>query len=69
LIYIFTSENCPRCDVLKIQLKERGYAYVERSADRIKNPQDEIDKEALIEASMSNMDLPVIVKWEEKEGN
>lgn len=55
--------------MLKIQLKERGYAYVERSADRIKNPQDEIDKEALIEASMSNMDLPVIVKWEEKEGN
>ena len=64
LIYIFTAENCPKCDVLKIQLKEGDDAYIERSADRLKNPEDAIDIEALIVASMQNMTLPVIVEWE-----
>ncbi|MDP2683612.1 MAG: hypothetical protein Q8P20_01020 [bacterium] len=63
MIYVYTNATCPKCDVLKIQLKERGDAYIERSADRLKNPQDEIDREALIEASMQNMTLPVMIEW------
>ena len=62
-MYIYTAENCPKCDALKRQLREVGKnMYVERSADRIKAPVDKIDRDALIEASMNNMTLPVIVE-------
>ena len=67
MIYIYTSENCPKCDALKRQLKERGNnMYIERPADRLKNPQDEIDQMALVESAMGNMELPVMVEWEEE---
>ncbi|MDP2683609.1 MAG: hypothetical protein Q8P20_01005 [bacterium] len=62
MIYIYTSENCPKCDVLKIQLKERGDAYIERSADRLKNPEDIIDQMALVEAAMGNNELPAVFR-------
>jgi len=51
--------------VLKRQLKEKGTPYTERSAERLKSPEDEIDREALIEGSMGNMELPIMVEWEE----
>jgi len=65
MLYLFTAENCPKCEVLKKQLKEKGTPYTERSAERLKSPEDEIDKEALIEGSMGNMELPILVEWEE----
>ena len=62
MFYIFTQEECPKCESLKMKLKEDGQEYVERDATRLKNPADEIDREGLIEASMNNMELPVIVE-------
>ena len=34
---------------------------MERASDRIKQPEDDADQEALIQASMQNMELPVEV--------
>ncbi len=59
--YIYTSENCPKCEILKKKYKVEGVQFVERNADRIKQPDDEIDREALVQASMQNMELPVEV--------
>ncbi len=60
--YIYTSTECPKCDKLKKKYKTDGVQFVERSADRIKQPEDEIDREALVQASMQNMELPVEVE-------
>ena len=59
--YIYTAEDCPKCASLKKKYKTEGVRFVERSADRIKQPEDEIDREALVQASMQNMELPVEV--------
>ena len=59
--YIYTAEACPKCESLKKKYKANGVRYEERSADRIKQPEDEIDREALVQASMQNMELPVEV--------
>ena len=59
--YIYTAEDCPKCDSLKKKYKANGVRYEERSANRIKQPEDEIDREALVQASMQNMELPVEV--------
>lgn len=75
-VYIYTADDCPKCVKLKKEFTEKGIAFEERSADRIKNQQDYIDKEALIEASMNNMELPVVVTmdcieeiWKERQGS
>lgn len=59
--YIYTAEDCPKCESLKKKYKKEGVSFVERDADRIKQPEDEIDREALVQASMQNMELPVEV--------
>lgn len=59
--YIYTAEDCPKCEVLKKRYKTEGVRFEERSANRIKQPEDEIDREALVQASMQNMELPVEV--------
>ena len=59
--YIYTSPDCPKCEALKKKYRDQGVSYEERSADLIKNPGDNIDREALIQASMQNMELPVEV--------
>lgn len=59
--YIYTSNSCPRCENLKKKYKELNVPFIERIADRIKAPEDDIDREALIQASMQNMELPVVV--------
>ena len=59
--YIYTAEDCPKCEILKKKYKVEGVRFVERNADRIKQPEDEIDREALVQASMQNMELPVEV--------
>ena len=40
--YIYTAENCPKCEILKKKYKGEGVQFVERNADRIKQPDDEI---------------------------
>lgn len=64
--YVYTTDNCPRCIELKKEYDKCGVVYVERSADRIKSPQDETDREALVQASMQNMELPVVVTTEKE---
>lgn len=59
---IYTAPDCPKCVDQKAKWDAEGIRYEERSADRIKNHQDDYDKEALVEASMNNMELPVIIK-------
>ncbi len=61
--YIYTAEDCPKCELLKKKYKTEGVQFVERSEKRIKQPEDEIDQEALVQASMQNMELPVEVDF------
>ncbi len=71
--YIYTAENCPRCEALKKKLHMQGIAYKEREAGRISkpadydNPGDAIDVEAFIQLSMQNMKLPVEVEIDENK--
>lgn len=60
--YIYTSPDCPNCETLKNSYKKNNTNFEERSSDRIKNPQDFIDQEALIQASLQNMTLPVEIE-------
>lgn len=62
MIYIYSSDLCPKCEKAKNDYETRNIPYTERSADRIKAPEDEIDRDALIQASLQNMELPVIVE-------
>ncbi|GAN33821.1 MAG: hypothetical protein DYG83_14530 [Candidatus Brocadia sp. AMX2] len=59
--YIYTAPDCPKCESLKKKYRAEGIQFVERNADRIKQPEDGIDQEALVLASMQNMELPVEV--------
>lgn len=62
--YIYTSPDCPKCESLKNRYKTQGIEYIERDADRLKNPaadRDDIDVEAFVQLSMQNMVLPVEV--------
>lgn len=59
--YLFTSKNCPSCVALKARYASQGIAYEERDAERMKNPEDAIDLEALVVGSLQNMELPVEV--------
>ena len=62
--YIFTDSECKKCEELKAQLRKDGILFIERHSSRIKSPEDEADREALIQASMQNMFLPVVVDLE-----
>jgi glutaredoxin len=60
--YIYTNNNCVKCERQKAEWDKTGVLYEERDAERIKNPgSDSIDREALVQASMQNFFLPVIV--------
>lgn len=61
MVYLYSMENCPKCEALKSKLNKEGIKFEERSSDRIKKPEDAIDQEALVEASINNMEMPVIV--------
>jgi arsenate reductase-like glutaredoxin family protein len=65
MIYLYSNEGCSRCKVQKKLYEKAGTPYIERHADRLKFPEDEIDREALIEGSMNNMLLPIIVEIED----
>lgn len=60
--YIYTSNQCPKCDELKKRYNEFGIPYTERIAERMKAPEDDIDIQALVQASTQNMELPVEVE-------
>lgn len=63
--YLYTQDNCSLCKKVKEDYEKRGIVYVEREAIRIKSPMDEVDREALVQASMQNMLLPVEVNIDE----
>lgn len=60
--YIYTSDSCHKCIALKEKYNRDSIEYQERDAQYIKSPQDHIDVEALIQASMQNMELPVEIE-------
>ncbi len=60
--YMYTSSLCGNCKALKKEYASKGINYIERDADRIKNPEDDIDKEAFVELSLNNMVLPIVVE-------
>lgn len=59
--YIYTSDCCPKCVSLKEKYKSEGIPFEERNSERIRTPIDAVDLEALVNASMCNMELPVEV--------
>lgn len=59
---IYTNSNCPKCLIQKERWDEEGILYVERDASRLKNPSDDIDKDALVESAFQNESLPVIIE-------
>ncbi len=62
MLYIYTADDCPKCVALKAEYTQKGIEFQERSADRLKKPEDLIDQEGLVEASFNNMTLPVVVE-------
>ena len=62
MYFVYTKEDCPACEKVKSKLTAEGTKFVERDASRLRSLEDEIDKEALVEASMQNMELPVVVE-------
>ncbi len=67
MIYIFTADDCPKCVALKAEYTQKGIVFEERSAERIKKCEDEADREALIQGSMQNMVLPIVVEFPAKD--
>jgi arsenate reductase-like glutaredoxin family protein len=62
--YIYTVPECQKCETLKDRYRTQGLEYIERDADRLKNPatdRDDIDVEAYVQLAMQNMGLPVEV--------
>ena len=59
---IYTSDSCPKCTILKARYAQDGIPFEERDASRMKNPEDKIDQEALIQAAFQNEELPVEVE-------
>ena len=62
MIYLYSIENCSACEKLKAHYIKNNIKFEERSGDRMKNPEDEIDILALCEASNTNMTFPVVVE-------
>ncbi len=65
--YIYTAEDCPRCETLKSNYDEQNIEYMERSSERLTSPtedRDEIDIEAFAQLNMQNLLLPVEVNVE-----
>ncbi len=62
--YIYSVEDCPRCEKLKNKYKESKTYFSERRGDRLANDPrmyDTIDKEAYIQLQMQNLTFPVEV--------
>ncbi len=66
--YIYTKPMCSACFELKHSLDSEGIEYIERDADRLKNPADDvddIDKSAFVILCDQGMILPVEVECDE----
>ena len=61
MIYLYTQSDCPNCIKAKENYKIANIPYEERSALRLKNPEDYIDIEALVQASYQSTILPIVV--------
>ena len=61
MIYLYTQPDCPNCIKVKENYKISNIPYVERSALRLKNPEDYIDLDALFQASDPSTTLPIVV--------
>lgn len=61
MVYLYTMDNCPKCEKKKKEFISKTITFEERDSSRIKTPQDSIDQEALVQASFTNMEFPVIV--------
>lgn len=64
MIYIYTKDKCGDCIELKQGYEAEGIKYIERDADRLKNPMgdvDDIDKMAFAQLASQNMVFPVEV--------
>lgn len=64
--YIYTKPMCGACIELKEKYRSEGIQFEERKAERILQPEDEIDKEAFIKIAQSGAnptqpELPVEV--------
>ena len=62
--YIYSVEDCPRCETLKNKYREGRVSFSERRGDRLANDPrmfDSIDKEAYIQLQMQNLTFPVEV--------
>jgi len=57
--YIYTSNNCWKCEALKTKFIGEGVDFEERPSERLTKVEDEVDREALVQASLQNMELPV----------
>ena len=65
MIYLYTTEDCPRCDKRKKELIANGIPFTPRDSQRLTKPtddQDDIDKDAFVQLSLNNMILPVEVE-------
>jgi len=67
MYYIYTKEDCPRCESQKKKWEADGVEYIERDANRLDggNHSDQIDVDGFVELCMNNMMLPAIVYRED----
>jgi glutaredoxin len=69
MFYIYTEEDCPRCDKQKREWIEAGVQFEERPALRLQNKTgdtpDQIDVDGFVDLCSKNMQLPAIVERED----
>ncbi len=66
--YIYSVEDCPKCEKLKDKYKNGRVSFIERRGDRLANDPrifDLIDKEAFLQLQMQNLTFPVDIDYEE----
>ncbi len=68
MYYIYTAEDCPRCERQKAEWKRDGIPFTERSSDRLKGGEhaDQIDVDGFVALCSNNMQLPAIVYREDE---
>jgi glutaredoxin len=64
MFYIYTEEDCPRCDKQKKEWDDQGVQYEVRPASRLRGPDqaDQIDVDGFVDLCTKNMVLPAIVE-------
>jgi hypothetical protein len=60
--YVYSMEDCPKCDRLKQDLRGNHTSFTERNGERLKeDPRllDDIDKQAFLQLQMQNLTFPI----------